>query len=167
MDVNKGDDETPNYRTRLVAKDFRRKAEDSIFAPTPPFETLRNILRLAATAVILYLLCQFKSPSTYAFCDHSSTLCIGKRLDPRRGNEVRNVLVVPRLQQFYFASGCALLAVLHVHSLRTAQPVVLSRDSVWANTRKIAGRQQLATHQSKLNSSARRHPSSSDWNLAA
>ena len=40
VDVNKGDDEAPNYRSRLVAKDFRRKGEDTIFAPTPPLEAL-------------------------------------------------------------------------------------------------------------------------------
>ena len=36
VDINKGDDEVPNYRSRLVAKDFRRKGEETIFAPTPP-----------------------------------------------------------------------------------------------------------------------------------
>ena len=49
VDVNKGDDEDPNYRSRLVAKDFKRKGDDSIFAPTPPLEALRTILMLAAT----------------------------------------------------------------------------------------------------------------------
>ena len=52
VDVNKGDDESPNYRSRLVAKDFRRKGEDSIFAPTPPLEALRTILMLAATPLL-------------------------------------------------------------------------------------------------------------------
>ena len=49
VDVNKGDDEEPNYRSRLVAKDYRRKGEDSIFAPTPPLESLRTLLMMAAT----------------------------------------------------------------------------------------------------------------------
>jgi len=49
VDVNKGDDEEPNYRSRLVAKHFKRKGDDSIFAPTPPLEVLRAILMLAAT----------------------------------------------------------------------------------------------------------------------
>ena len=52
VDVNKADDASPNYRSRLVAKDFRRKGEDSIFAPTPPLEALRTILMLAATPLL-------------------------------------------------------------------------------------------------------------------
>ena len=32
VDVNKGDDESPNYRSRLVAREMRRKGEESIFA---------------------------------------------------------------------------------------------------------------------------------------
>ena len=49
VDTNKGDDEAPNYRSRLVARDIKRKGEDSIFAPTPPLEALRAILSLTAT----------------------------------------------------------------------------------------------------------------------
>ena len=49
VDVNKGDDINPNYRSRLVAREIRRKGEDSIFAPTPPLESLRTILSLTAS----------------------------------------------------------------------------------------------------------------------
>jgi hypothetical protein len=49
VDVNKADDECPNYRSRLVAKDFKRKGEDSIFAPTPPLEAIRTVLMMATT----------------------------------------------------------------------------------------------------------------------
>jgi len=52
VDVNKGDDEDPNYRSRLVAKQFKRKGDDNIFAPTPPLEALRAIWMLAATPSI-------------------------------------------------------------------------------------------------------------------
>ena len=52
VDTNKGDDEQPNYRSRLVAREIRRKGEDSIFAPTPPLESLRTILMLAATPTL-------------------------------------------------------------------------------------------------------------------
>ena len=48
-DVNKGDDDAPNYRSRLVAREVRQSWEQSIFAPTPPLEALRTILSLAAT----------------------------------------------------------------------------------------------------------------------
>ena len=36
VDVNKGDDDVPNYRSRLVAREIRPPGEASIFAPTPP-----------------------------------------------------------------------------------------------------------------------------------
>ena len=49
VDVNKGDDQEPNYRSRLVAREIRKKWEDSIFAPTPPLEALRAILSATAT----------------------------------------------------------------------------------------------------------------------
>ena len=49
IDVNKGDDESPNYRSRLVAREIRRPGEDPIFAPTPPLESLRTVISMAAT----------------------------------------------------------------------------------------------------------------------
>ena len=49
VDVNKGDDVHPNYRSRLVAREIRRPGEDSIFAPTPPLESLRTVLSMATT----------------------------------------------------------------------------------------------------------------------
>ena len=49
VDVNKGDAATPNYRSRLVVRDIRKNGEDPIFAPTPPLESLRTVLSLAAT----------------------------------------------------------------------------------------------------------------------
>jgi len=51
IDTNKGDDEALNYRSRLVAREIRRAGEDPIFAPTPPLESLRTIISLAATNV--------------------------------------------------------------------------------------------------------------------
>ena len=49
IDVNKGDDDDPKLRSRLVAREIRKPGEDPIFAPTPPLESLRTILSLAAT----------------------------------------------------------------------------------------------------------------------
>ena len=49
VDVNKGDDLNPNYRSRLVARDIRLPGEEAIFAPTPPLEALRTVLSAAAT----------------------------------------------------------------------------------------------------------------------
>ena len=49
IDTNKGDDDAPNILCRLVARESRRAGDDPIFAPTPPLESLRTILSLAAT----------------------------------------------------------------------------------------------------------------------
>ena len=48
VDTNKGDEEQPSYRSRLVVRETRRKGEDFIFAPNPPLEAVRTILILAA-----------------------------------------------------------------------------------------------------------------------
>ena len=50
-DTNNGDDDNPNYRSRLVAREIRRRGENPIFAPTPPLESLRIVISLAATDV--------------------------------------------------------------------------------------------------------------------
>lgn len=49
VDVNKGGDEHPNYRSRLVARDIRFKGDSATFAPTPPLEALNFVLSCAAS----------------------------------------------------------------------------------------------------------------------
>ena len=49
IDVNKGDDENPVHRSRLVGKEFNNGEMDGIFAGTPPLEGLRYIVHEAAT----------------------------------------------------------------------------------------------------------------------
>ncbi len=51
VDVNKGDDMCPNYRSRLVARQMKAydKSGQSYFAPAPPLEALRTVLSLAMT----------------------------------------------------------------------------------------------------------------------
>ena len=51
VDVNKGDDIEPKYRSRLVAREIRQHGEEAIFAPTPPLESLRTVISLAATDI--------------------------------------------------------------------------------------------------------------------
>ena len=51
IDTNKGDDDAPNYRSRLVAREIRRRGKIPIFAPAPPLESFRAVVSLAATAV--------------------------------------------------------------------------------------------------------------------
>lgn len=49
VETSKGDDVTPNIRSRFVARQIRGPGQDAVFAPTPPLETLRTVLSLAAT----------------------------------------------------------------------------------------------------------------------
>lgn len=51
VDTNRGSEENPEVRSRLVARDFKTKADDweDLFAATPPIEAERLALRRAAT----------------------------------------------------------------------------------------------------------------------
>ncbi len=53
VDVNKGDDVNPKYRSRLVARQLKAldRSNSSYFAPTPPLEALRTVLSMAATRI--------------------------------------------------------------------------------------------------------------------
>ena len=49
IDTNKGDSVNPNYRSRLVAKEFNTGTQEGLFAATPPLEALRLLISRAAT----------------------------------------------------------------------------------------------------------------------
>ena len=49
IDINKGDDQNPVYRSRFVAKDFNTGDAQGLFAGTPPLEALRYLIHDAAT----------------------------------------------------------------------------------------------------------------------
>ena len=49
IDVNKGDAERPNYRSRLVAREINTHKRGDLFAATPPLEALKLILAMAAS----------------------------------------------------------------------------------------------------------------------
>ena len=51
VDVNKGDDACPNYRSRLVARQMKAldHSGTSYFAPAPPIEALRTVISFAMT----------------------------------------------------------------------------------------------------------------------
>ena len=48
IDINKGNEDTPNYRTQLVAKEVNDGAGEGLFASTPPLEALRFLISEAA-----------------------------------------------------------------------------------------------------------------------
>ena len=52
VDTNKGDDKSPNIRSRLVARQIRCPGQTAVFAPTPPLEPVRTVLSLAATDLV-------------------------------------------------------------------------------------------------------------------
>ena len=51
--VDKGDEQNPNYRSRLVARQLKAHDEsgDTYFAPAPPLEALRTVLSLAMAQI--------------------------------------------------------------------------------------------------------------------
>ena len=49
VDHNKGDEQSPNVRSRWVAKDIARWKDDAMFAATPPLEAVRLLLSDLAT----------------------------------------------------------------------------------------------------------------------
>ena len=49
IDINKGDHNSPNYRSRLVAREINTYKRDELFAATPPLEALKMITSMTAT----------------------------------------------------------------------------------------------------------------------
>ena len=49
IDINKGDTMSPEYKSRLVAKEIQRDKRDDMFAATPPLEAKRALFSLAVT----------------------------------------------------------------------------------------------------------------------
>ncbi len=49
VDINKGDRKSPLYRSRLVAKQFKKFKDDDLYAATPPIESFRIVISSATT----------------------------------------------------------------------------------------------------------------------
>ena len=47
VDVNKGDDVNPEYRSRLVAQEIKRDTREDLFAATPPLEAKKMLMSMA------------------------------------------------------------------------------------------------------------------------
>ena len=50
FDTNKGDETSPNYHARLIGREIAREKRDDLFAATPPLESLKALLSLAASS---------------------------------------------------------------------------------------------------------------------
>jgi len=62
VDVNKGDELNPKYRSRLVARQLKAtdKSNATYFAPTPPLESLRSTLSFASSNIGSWKTCRDK-----------------------------------------------------------------------------------------------------------
>jgi hypothetical protein len=49
IDINKGDADNPEYRSRLVAKEIKKDTREDLFAATPPLEAKKMLFSLAVT----------------------------------------------------------------------------------------------------------------------
>ena len=50
VDINKGDEQHPNYRSRYVGREFKSgDHRDDLFAATPPIEAIKTLVSLAAS----------------------------------------------------------------------------------------------------------------------
>ena len=54
VDVNKGDADQPDYRSRLVAQEINNNKRDDLFAATPPLEAKKLLFSMAVAAGIGY-----------------------------------------------------------------------------------------------------------------
>ena len=50
IDINKGDQQNENYRSRLVAREIKKDGRPDLFAATPPLEALKIILSMLANS---------------------------------------------------------------------------------------------------------------------
>ena len=49
LDINKGDEENKDYRSRLVAQEIKTDKREDLFAATPPLEAKKILFSLAVT----------------------------------------------------------------------------------------------------------------------
>ena len=49
IDINKGDEVKPKFRSRLVAQEINNDGKESIFAATPPLEAKKALFSMAVT----------------------------------------------------------------------------------------------------------------------
>ena len=49
IDIDKGDEDNPHYRSRFVGKEFNVDKQHGLFAATPPLEALKLLVSDAAT----------------------------------------------------------------------------------------------------------------------
>ena len=53
LDTNKGDRDNPNYRSRLVGREYNDSKDDMLYASTPPLAALLGVLRTCSRPVFV------------------------------------------------------------------------------------------------------------------
>ena len=71
VDINKGDEVNPEYRSRLVAKEIKNDKRDDLFAATPPLEAKKSLFSMAVTEGIGYVAGDEKGGTKIDFIDIS------------------------------------------------------------------------------------------------
>jgi hypothetical protein len=69
VDINKGDDVTPEYRSILVAKEIKIDKRWDLFAATPPLEAKKMLFSMAVTEGIEYVEGKRKEGMKFDFID--------------------------------------------------------------------------------------------------
>ena len=69
VDVNKGHDEKPDYRSRLVAQEINKQKREGLFAATPPLEAKKILMSMAVTEGIGYKRDKIKEGKKLDFID--------------------------------------------------------------------------------------------------
>ena len=81
VDINKGDNVNHDYRSRLVAKEFKMDKRLDLFAATPPLEAKKAIFSAAVTQSIGFHEDNWQSGMKIDFVD------ISRAFLPGRGNQ--------------------------------------------------------------------------------
>ena len=69
VDINKGDNVHPEFRSRVVGQEIKVDRRDDLFAATPPLEAMKFLLSLAVTEGIGYVKGGKKSGKKLDFID--------------------------------------------------------------------------------------------------
>ena len=88
LDINKGDEENRDYRSRLVAQEIKRDKREDLFAATPPLEAKKLLFSMAVTEGIGFQEGSRAGGMKIDFIDISRAFFHAKASGSRRGAEL-------------------------------------------------------------------------------
>ena len=135
IDINKGDSSNPNYRSRLVAKEIKREADEGMFAAMPPLEAKKCLFSMVMTQ-FARARCKVQRPKTkLLFIDVSRAYFYAP---------ARRPVYVALPQEDYEEGMCGRLNVRCGSQL--GGQVRRSFGAEWISTRQIISMRLLASH---------------------